>query len=506
MFPSMPRSISPSLVDATADLDVDRGGPARPPGGRPRRRPTAPEGHEFAELARPDPGAERDRLQHLQAGDDHPPTARPDGRNGAHHACRLREAARRERPGGVRQAHQQPADQGHRVLPRPEGLRVPARPGPAGPHRGCAPATVAQLRVWSAGLLDGRGGLLAGDHARGGPRATTGRSTCASSRPTSTAPRSPSPAAGSTRRRRSRTCRAAPARLATSRSPTAATRSSKSLRSQMIFGEHDLGARAPFPRIDLHPVPQRPHLLHAADAARRPRDVRLLAARRRAPRPRTVRDGRGLAGTVSSRSTPGCGSTDALPGTAAAVADSRGRRRPGRRATMRRRSRRAIRSTRRDVRVAAESTEAAEGIAARPRSRGGRGRPALLHHPDQHGRPTDARDPRPRRSTRTSSISPSRCPRPPIRDRDRRCAHGKATTAPSTRSRRTTSRPTARASSRRSSGRTSGRPASVEGARHRADRRDARSSAIDGPAARAERRLERAAVVNRAPARAPTTS
>ena len=61
--------------------------------------------------------------------------------------------------------------------------------------------------------------------------------------------RSPSPAAACTHRRRSRTSRRTCERYFTK--SDGGYEVVKSLRSLMIFGEHDLGARAPFPRIDL---------------------------------------------------------------------------------------------------------------------------------------------------------------------------------------------------------------------------------------------------------------
>ena len=181
-----------------------------------------PRGPGVRRVARPDPGAERHRLQHLQARDHHPAIAGPDGRDGAHHARRLREAAG-DRPGGVRQAHQQPPDQGHRVLPGPEGLPVPARPGPAGTHRGRAPR-----RPATAGLV--------GRAARPARRPTRSRSRLSEAigrrragrrarvrdrhRPRRDRVRPPRdvPARGAPERR------AAPAGSVLHRSPTAATR------------------------------------------------------------------------------------------------------------------------------------------------------------------------------------------------------------------------------------------------------------------------------------------
>ena len=139
MFPSMPRSISPSLVDATAGPRGDRRRAVRLVDAcwSDRRRPRPPTDREALRASRPcstGSGAQRHRLQHLQAGHHHPPAAWPDGRDRAHALADYASAAR-ARPGGVRAAHQQPPDQGHRVLPRPEGLRAPAS------TRSCRPSS-----------------------------------------------------------------------------------------------------------------------------------------------------------------------------------------------------------------------------------------------------------------------------------------------------------------------------------------------------------------------------
>ena len=96
------------------------------------------------------------------------------------------------------------------------------------------------------------------------------------------------------------------------------------------------------------PLPQRPDLLHAADAAGRARDLRLLAPRRGSPRPRAVGDRRRDARPVRRGAVLGCGSIAACPGRTvapalAAEADS------GPRATP------TCRSTRRSARPAATS-------------------------------------------------------------------------------------------------------------------------------------------------------
>ena len=80
----------------------------------------------FASTPRSGPGTQRDRLQHVQGGHHRAPAARPDARDGQPVRGRLR-GPRRARPGRVRAPGREPADQGHGVLPRPEGLGSPAR-------------------------------------------------------------------------------------------------------------------------------------------------------------------------------------------------------------------------------------------------------------------------------------------------------------------------------------------------------------------------------------------
>ena len=263
-------------------------------------------------------------------------------------------------------------------------------------------------------LLDRRGGVLARDHAARGDRAEPASpSTCGSSRPTSTARRSRSPGAAST----------PPAALQNVPRPLreryfvksdGGYEVAKRLRALMIFGEHDLGARAPVPADRSHPVPQRPHLLQSrrcsgrrsrrsasrsattgASSWDRPRPSRRCPPVRRGPRPAADLPTSRRAAAAAAR---------AGPSRSDRYRDPRGTPRA-------RRSGRPAGTSQ----LAADSTEGRRGAAARPGARRRRRRRPLLHHPDQHGGPADARHPRRSRSTRTSSISPSRCRRPLVR-------------------------------------------------------------------------------------------
>ena len=228
----------------------------------------------------------------------------------------------------------------------------------------------------------------------------------------------------------------------------------KSLRSRMIFGEHDLGARAPFPRIDLilcrnvliyFNLPMQRAALETFGFSLRD-DGRLVLGPSEtvAAMPggfvednARMRVYRRAPGTAPLPLTPG--KTPRMPRDHEAQLSS------------------AIRTTRRDVQVAAESTEAAEALLLDL----GLGVVVVdLRYyitQDQHRRPADARDPRPRVRP---GLHPSRRVAPLDRrpGRDRRRVHGTDDGRPSTRSRVTTSRPTAPASSRSSCGRTSGNP------------------------------------------------
>ena len=72
----------------------------------------------------------------------------------------------------------------------------------------------------------------------------------------------------------------------------------RALRSRMIFGEHDLSAGVPFPRIDLILCRNVLIYLHAAAPAGRAGDVRLFIAARRAAGPGPLRDRHCIAGLV----------------------------------------------------------------------------------------------------------------------------------------------------------------------------------------------------------------
>ena len=296
MFPSMPASVSPSLVDARADLDSIAEVVRRPDAvdGRAGRRRR---GRCLPPAPRPDPRPQRDRFQPVQGGHDHAPAARPDERD------------RQPRPWPTtpRLVERDP-DEYERLI---SSLLIKVTEFFRDP------------KVWDHLRDDVLPGLI--DDARRVRAASSGsgpRAARRARRPTrwrSRSPRSSSGRAAGRRphlrdRRRRRGDRVRPswllsggraqgrpgaaARAATSRRSGPGSRSSRALRSQMVFGEHDLSARVPFPRIDLAALPQRPDLLHAAAPAGRPRDVRLLVAARRPAGPRAVRDRGGVAGPV----------------------------------------------------------------------------------------------------------------------------------------------------------------------------------------------------------------
>ena len=329
MFPSMPRSISPSLVDATADLDsigavlrdllTSDGVPVR----RSRRQGVLG-------LARTRPRAERHRLQHLPERDDHPPPPRPDGRNRPADAGRVCRPPR-SRSGGIRQAHQQPVDQGDRVLPGSEGVPVPPRRGPAGAdQRGTAARTRASRLVGR--MLDRRGGLFAGHDARRGDgrrSETLGR-------------------AGLRHRHRQRGHRLRPpGPVSAGSAAEGAACAPEAVLHEVrwrLRGRQDVAVaddlRRARPRRQgavsadrSRPLPQRAHLLHAADAAGRARDVRVLAPCRRTPGPGSLGDSRRATSAVhrGAGSPPGvspCTRPGSGPALAAEVAPNPARSRP----------------------------------------------------------------------------------------------------------------------------------------------------------------------------------
>ena len=440
MFPSMPRSISPSLVDATADLDsigtVLRDLLAR--GRRPRRT---------AATAR---SSRRCSIGSASAAGSTSAPTRPRRSSAACAAGWARRAIRRsaayakqleQRSGGVRQAHQQPPDQGDRVLPRSEGLPVPPRPDAAGADRR-GPA--ARPRSCASGR----------PAARPAKRPIRSRSTLAEAM-------GDEPDPLDVRVFATDIDSAAIAFARRGLYPPAALQKVPPALRERYFVKSDGGyevAKSLAVADDLrrarsrgagavptdrpHPVPQRPHLLHAADAAGRARDVRVLAARRRTPRPGPVRDGRGDARAVRRGTRP---AADLSPRPRAARRCPLARAKPirpprePRGAPRRRRSGRPAATSR----SAADSTEAAEAllldlglgvvVVDRP----------LLHHPDQHGRPADARDPRP---GLRPGLHPSRRV-PPIDRRSGRPSMPRWAGRPrprSTRSRRPTSRPKGR--------------------------------------------------------------
>ena len=221
MFPSMPRSISPSLVDATADLDSigDVLRDLLAAGG------TVPEGREAREFA-----ALLDRIRE-RSGIDFSTykTAtiirRLRGRMSATGHASVAEYAR--------QLESDPEEYAKLISsllikvteffrdPKVfQYLRDQVLPGLVDE----AIAHGRQLRVWSAGCSTGEEAYSLAIPVAEALGTRPSLLTCACSRPTSTVRRSPLPAAASTRRRRSRTClsRSSPA---TSSSRMAATRS-----------------------------------------------------------------------------------------------------------------------------------------------------------------------------------------------------------------------------------------------------------------------------------------
>ena len=286
----------------------------------------------------------------------------------------------------------------------------------------------------------------------------------ASSRPTSMPRRSRSPVVASTRPARSRASRRRCA-IATSRRSGPAFEVTKSLRSQMVFGEHDLSARVPFPRIDL--LLCRNVLIYFTQPLQRV----ALETFAYSLRP----DGRLVLGPSET--------VAALPGS---YDEEHARLRiyrrlPGQQPVPLAWPKvvptarevgipldRAIRSTRRDAGVADRARSTGRRDPARARRRRDRGRPALRHHPHQHGRATGAGHPW--HGVRPGLRPPRRCAAVDPDPQRHRVARSRARRARrSTRSNRPTSRRTPRAMSRRPSGRTARRQRRLRGG-HRAGR------------------------------------
>ena len=395
-------------------------------------------------------------------------------------ARRLREAAR-ARPGGVREAHQQPPDQGDRVLPRPEGLRAPADRHLARAHRGRSTGRPPAARLVGR-LLDGRGGLFARDHPLGGPRR-------------------PSALAVDVRVFATDIDGAAIAFARRGVYPPAALQKVPAAIRERYFVKSDGGyevvevppgaddvrrarprgaGAVPADRPD--PVSQRPHLLHrcrcsarrsrpsasrcattGASSSGRPRRSRRCPDRlRRGSRPAADLPARPRAAAAAARA------GDARPAAPASLRAAARRRdpldpprRPGRGRLDARPPRRCCSTC---ASGSSSSTRATTSPGSTPRLGGCSGS-------------TDWR------STRTSSISPSPCHRRPSGppSMPRSAARPRR---PSTRSRRRMSRPRASRSSRRSSGPTSGKAGRGRGRGHRAHRRQPRPNGTAGRAPR----------------------
>ena len=177
-FPSMPAAVSPSIVDARVDLGAMAGvlvGLIEATDGRAgaTRLPADPGDADAyaALLERIRSRSGIDYAAYKSATDPASP-ARPDERDGQRHRGRLR-GARRARPGRVRPPRRQPADQGHRVLPRRPHVGPPPVHRPAGARRGGAQRGTRAAHLVGR-LLDRRGGVFRGHRGgRGDPERGT---------------------------------------------------------------------------------------------------------------------------------------------------------------------------------------------------------------------------------------------------------------------------------------------------------------------------------------------
>ena len=204
-------------------------------------------------------------------------------------------------PARDRAAVQGAADRRDELLPRSAGLGAPAR-------RRSLPALLgargrpASLRAWVPGLLDRRGGLLAGHGVHGGDRAAQAGEeprACRSSPPTSTGTRSTRRARASTRQHRRR-------RLARAAAPVLRAGGARLPRRQ--GDPRDGGVRAaerhhgPAVHQARHPVvPQPAHLPVAGAAEEADPALSLQPEPGRRPVPRQRRDGRRVHRAVRAR-------------------------------------------------------------------------------------------------------------------------------------------------------------------------------------------------------------
>ena len=246
-FPSMPRSISPLLVDATADLE-SMGEALAEMLATDGHAPSGGEAREFSALLdwvhrnggadfstyKPATILRRLRGRMIANGDASIDAYRRRLEADPEEYARLLSSLLIK----VTEFFRDPAVFAHlrdKVLP---GLVEDAR------------RTGQQLRLWSAGCATGEEAYSLAISAIEAMHDGGAAWICACSRRTSTATRSPTRAAASTPRRPSRTC-PTDIRERYFIETDSGYEVGKPLRSAVVFGEHDLGGRAPFPRIDL---------------------------------------------------------------------------------------------------------------------------------------------------------------------------------------------------------------------------------------------------------------